>query len=282
MADTPGSTIRLALSTAIAILQGWHSLDIFPRPRRCRSICKHRVGYLDLTTRSANFDNKALYVGYDVAGRDTKINVKLGTSRISRSGANDNGALLQLTLSRNISARSTLSLGLGQEFTDAANTFGSANVFTSVSLDTQSLGTTSSPYKHTYGSLGWDAAGIRTLLGASLSFNREKYLLTTAADRDVALGELHLARQLTARTSLRLQGSYTDSKFKNVVGDSQDISSQAALIWRITQRLSSSLSLEHYSRNSELAGFDYAENRVWLKLRLGQQYVPGVGAFNTQ
>jgi hypothetical protein len=246
------------------------------------NVQRQRVAYLDASTRSSDFDNGALYVGYSGTGRNTTLTLNAGTNRISRAGGNDSGSLLRLSVLRALSPRSMLSFSLGQQFTDAANAFGSQSVFTNLSLDTKSLGTSSSPYQHRDASLAWDATGRRTRVGASVSFDREQYLRQSGFDRELLSGGIRLARDLASRLSLTLIGTYTDTDYKNAPGDSKDISSAAGLRWLAVGHLRVDVSVEHYSRTSDVPAFDYTENRLWLKLRLGDVIVPGIGAFGTR
>jgi hypothetical protein len=241
-----------------------------------------RVEYVAPASSSSNFDRSSFFLGYKGGGRNTSVLLEVGANRIGRSNADASGALLQLALSRNISARSKLTIGFDQEFTDAGEAFGSASTFTNVSLDTQGLGTTTSPYKLTSGNIDWDAMGRRTRLGVSLSVHNEKYLQQPLSDRTLASGQLRLSRQLTARVSAQLIGSYTDTTFKNIAGSSKDVSGAGSVSWMMTRRLSLDLSLDHFSRKSDVPTFDYVENQVWLKLRLGAAFVRGVGPFGGQ
>jgi|GEM_PF-891043 len=238
-----------------------------------------RVDYQSPLTRGADFDRSAIYAAYTGGGSKTDISISAGVNEISNSVANASGPLLQLVLTRRVSAYSRMTFGLGQLFTDSGTAFGTASVFTNVTLDTQALGTSASPYKLSTANLGWEAIGSRTRLGASASWNRETYLQQATSDRDLASAEVHLARQLSSRLDMRLTASDTDTKFKLVTGNSQDSRASAALNWQAGQRLHLGVLLDHYHRNSQLAGVSYTENRIWLSLRYGDAFVRGVGAF---
>ena len=230
---------------------------------------------------NTDFDSDALYLAYAVESNRTKLAINIGVNRITSSGTKDNDSLLRLELSRTLTAHSTLDFSIGRELTDVASSFGSQKIGDNVSLNTQSLSSTSSPYTNEYVSMGWHATGRRTRLGASVYYSQENYLYQSSQDRDQTTAEVYFSRDLGPRLSARLVGDYAKDDFKQQVGDYDETSIACGFSFLASRLLRIDLSVERYDRNSDLVNGDYRENRAWLKLRYGDAFVRHVGPFGS-
>ena len=238
--------------------------------------------HVEFSDQSVNtdFDSDALYLAYAAESNRTKVAIDAGVNRITIAGTKENGSLLRLELSRKLTARSTLDLAIGRDLTDAASSFGSQKISDNVSLNTQSLGTSSNPYTNEYINLGWHAVGSRTRLGASIDYSRENYVGQSSQDRDLTTAEAYLSRDLGPRLSARLVGNYTKDDFEQG-GDYDEMSAAFGFSFLAGKRLRLDLSVERYDRSSDIATNEYRENRAWLKLRYGDAFVRHVGPFGS-
>ena len=238
------------------------------------------VEFADQTVNT-DFDNDALYLAYDAEGSRTKVTINVGVSRIKSSGTKENGSLLRLDLSRKLTARSALDFSIGRELTDVGASFGSQKISDNVSLNTQSLASSSSPYLDEFVSMGWNATGKRTRIGASVHYNQENYLLQSSQDRDHTAAQAYVSRDLGPRLSARLVGDYAKDDFKQQGGDSDETSIAFGFSFLASRLLRIDLSVERYNRKSDLTSGDYREDRAWLKLRYGDAFVRHVGPFGS-
>ena len=232
-------------------------------------------------TVNTDFDNDALYFGYHAEGIRTKVTINVGVSRIKMAATTENESLLRLDLARDVTARSTLNFSVGREQTDAGSSFGSQKISDNVSLDTQSLSSSGSPYTNEFVDLGWIAAGRRTRIGASIQYNQENYLQQSSQDRDHTAAQLYVSRDFGPRVSARLVGDYAKDDFKQQVGDSHETSIACGFSILTSRLLRIDLSVERYNRNSDLVNGDYRENRAWLKIRYGDAFVRHIGPFGS-
>lgn len=239
---------------------------------------------VDFTNQAVNtdFNNDALYVAYRVESNRTKILMNVGISRIKMSGSTENDSLLKLQVSRTVTAHSTLDLSIGRELTDAGTSFGSQTISQNVSLDTQALSTSTSPYLDEYADLGWNATGRRTRIGASLHYEQQTYSSQPSQDRNFTDVQAYVSRDLGPRVSARLVGDYTKNDYKQQQqGDSNETTFTCGFSFLAGRLLRIDLSVERYDRNSDLADGDFHENRAWLKLRYGDAFVQHVGPFGS-
>lgn len=243
---------------------------------------RENVNYSQSLPGQTDFNNSAVYAAYSGAGRHTRITFNVGTNQIDNAGVKSSAGLIRFSLSRDISARSTFSIGAGQDLTDVASVFGTGGFDRNVSLTTQSLGSSNRPYKHRFVSLSWDATGRRTRIGASATFNRELYIDQSQLDLDRVYGEVHLWRDLGPRTAVQLLGTYSKDDYKSIPGDSDESGVTGAFIWRLSGRLRMEMSAEHYNRRTEILNAGYVETRYWLQLRFGDDIVKGVGPFSSR
>ena len=232
-------------------------------------------------TANTDFDNDALYLAYDAEGGRTKITINVGVNRIKSSGAKENESLLRVNLSRQLTARSALDFSIGRELTDVGTSFGSQKISDNVSLNAQSLASSSSPYLNEFVSIGWNATGKRTRIGATVHYNQENYLQQSLQDRDHTDVQAYVSRDLGPRLSARLVGNYMKDDFKQQGGDSDEKSIACGFSYLASRLFRIDLSVERYDRNSESVNSDYRENRAWLKLRFGEAFVRHVGPFGS-
>src|SRR5262249_54073693 len=157
---------------------------------------------------------------------------------------------------------------IGRELTDAGASFGSQTLDQNVSLDTQALSTSTSPYLDEYVDLGWNATGRRTRIGASLHYEQQTYSSQPSQDRNYTDMQVYVSRDLGPRVSARVVGDYTKNDYKQQQqGDSDETTFTCGLSFLAGRLLRIDLSVERYDRNSDLASGDFHENRAWLKLR---------------
>jgi len=225
---------------------------------------------------ATDYDLRSAYLGYDVMGERTTIHARAGANRIDRGDTHQSGGLLRFELTREIATRSHLSFSIGHELADAGSVFGQRGG--TISGNTQSLSNTSEPYLNEYIRAGWDIAGRVTRLGLSGGWHRETYEVNSLNDRGRLEAEAHIHREFGSRLSGRATVNYSDEDFRNVAGDSHESNALLGLSWRAGRRLSFEASAERYERCAA-GGSGYTENRVWLNLRWGDEFVSGVGAF---
>lgn len=244
------------------------------------NVATERVDFA-LAGSGADYDRRQVFVGYDIESDRMTLHAAAGASQIDRDDTRQNSGLLRLDVERRIATRSLLTLGVGRELTDAGSLFGQLGQTSVVSASAESLARTSNPFTSEHVRAGWDVAGRVTRLGVSGSLFRESYEQSPALDRDRAVVEAHIFRQLGSRLGARLTASHARDNFRNVAGDANESGAVLGLSWRVGRQLSVDLSAERSERDADNPLSDYTENRAWLNVRWGTEFIRRVGSFGS-
>jgi hypothetical protein len=224
--------------------------------------------------QQVNFDNDVLntdydlgsaYVRYELKGARTEFSANGGA--ISFDGANsDTGPLLQLLLTRQMSSASTLVVGAGREFTDAASAFRERPSLLEGVSSTIPATLTSDVFDRTYANVDWRYQRHRTGLVASVRYSDDQY--ENRQELDVARTELYLAldRQMTPAFSGSVFGSYTDSDYDNAGFEDKVESFGLELSYLIGRHYTLALNVSHEQRKVDGGGTGYDETRSFLRL----------------
>jgi hypothetical protein len=228
---------------------------------------------------AADYDRRQVVGKYALMNSRTTLALGAGYNRVTQQNANFGGSLFSIDLTHQISSRSQWWLGAGQELTDSGASYGAGATTSAVSLDAQSLSLTAEPFKSRHAGARWDATGRRTRLGASVGYYQERYLRQSQFDRNRTLGDLHFYRDLAARVGLRVTGQFVSDDYQYIVGDSREQTVEVALALRAGRKTFVDASVQRYHRTSDIDVGNVDENRFWLRLRIGEQFVPRIGAF---
>lgn len=230
-----------------------------------------QVSY-DQSALNADYDQSDAFIRYDASGARTNIAVDAGYSRIKRDAAADSesGLLLRLDASRRLSSSSTATLAVGREFANAGSAFAQGQNLGPIGQQpTQGLQTVE-PFTHDYITLGYDFRRNRTALGVFGSWDKRSYDGASTLDQTLTSLGASVTREMSPRTSLTVDASYTRAKFDVPNGDYNDWSAGVSYAWRLTERVTVSATYDHFSRSGDRADADYHENRFWLSIGYGR------------
>lgn len=226
----------------------------------------------DSNLAGSDYDRQDAFLGYTATGSRTRANLELGYSKLNRSGVQDSkGLLARFDVHRQLSQFSALSLRVGREFSDSSSAFRLQQGFSGVSLETQPVLQTSSPFISKYASLGWDFNGHRTGLGVAVTRFDEAYEQQTAFDRTRTVATAQAYRDLQPNLRFLLEASVAKENFSNTPGDFRETTGAAQLSWQAGRQLTVSLRYDHARRNADVGGLGYRENRGWLQLMYGRR-----------
>ncbi|MBB6091630.1 hypothetical protein HNQ60_000476 [Povalibacter uvarum] len=221
------------------------------------------------------FDNKLLntdydryqgFLRYELQGSRTTLSVDGGYTTLDMDGETSDGLLGRVSLSRRLSPASTLSFGLGQQFSDSGDIFREGQNTRGVSLDSENVIGTSDPFESRSASLGYDFNRNRTTFGVSVSYGKESYETQTDLDRDVTTYGAYFSRQLSRVMDLRIFASLEQEEFEATNFEDDELRAGAYLNWALGRTLSLRLQYDRFDRESTDAGTEYTENQASLFL----------------
>lgn len=217
----------------------------------------------DLAT---DFDRDSVFVGWELDASRTTINAQVGYTWLQRDGDEENGnALLNLVVTRDISASSVLALTLGSQLGDAADSLRTELQGGVVGGGAQ-ITATPDPFENRLASLEWRYGRGRTGFALGVAWNEEDYESLTLFDRTRYSYTASFYRQLAATVDFELRGALEKEEFDNVALDTEELRFGAILNWRTWRTLGFRLSAERYDRDTSNGTGEYQENRAFLTM----------------
>jgi hypothetical protein len=236
--------------------------EISPTSSLSLNVDEQRLRF-DNTEVNTDYDRRELYARYQLHGARTELNLDLGVSQTDDSGRWVSAALAQLSARRLISAATTLTLALGHQLTDAADSFGNLKGGTGGIVIAPVAGT-SSAYLSNYGSADLRFESHRTTITVSARWERDSYAQFAALDASRGAVSADLARRMTPLWSFDVLGSWQRIHYVSVGYYETDWPIGAALIMAPGKRADFKLRVDHVRHSVTGPGSDFTENRAFL------------------
>ncbi len=211
-----------------------------------------------------DYDRYQAFVRYDVEGSRTRLTVDAGYTSLDIDEETSDGLLARLSLVRQLSPASALTVTAGTQFSDAGDMFRSGQDNLGVSLDSSSIVGTSDPFESNFGSLAYDFNRNRTAFGFSATYSKEQYETATTLDRDLTTYAAYFSRQLSRAVSARVFLQLEQEEFDVSGFEDEELGGGAYLDWRLGRTLSLRLQYDRFDRDSTDPTTEYTENRVSL------------------
>jgi hypothetical protein len=228
----------------------------------------------DNSELNPDFNQQQAYARFDARGARTRLSIDVGYDRLKLQHGSDSGPLVRLEATRQISVSSSLTLTLGHDFSEAADSFRLLQALGGASLATQPAQSTANPFKQDYGTLGWEFKRSRTAFGLNGSYFRLSYIGNATLDERRAGGSAYLTRSVTPTVELGVSADYTHDRFTEQNSEFSQWGATAQLTWRAGSMLSLITELTHSRRASTVGSADFIDNRAWVKLRYGRPPKP--------
>lgn len=221
---------------------------------------------------SADYRTQQAYAEYSATGARTTVLVNVGASEYVRGGLVDSGALLRLSVERQIARRTTLTLRLGREISDSAEALRFQQTLDYFGRETLALGLAGAAYEQNLGALSVNVSGLRTQLGLSISRTSDEYVGSATQDRRRTVAEVHVTRTLGSQLSVNGSFSHTNDKYVNSNGRLTERLARVGLNWRMRRLLALELLAERYDHRGVVASTAVEESRAWLRIRFGDPF----------
>lgn len=224
----------------------------------------------DETSLNADYDQTEVFLRYNAEGVRTFLTLDLGYTEVDRdaSTGTEGSPLLQLDLSRRISASSTISVTAGTRYSNGGTAF--AQIGGEIDLGTTPGRQSVIPFRNDYGSLGWRYRRNRNTL--SLVGQRGEYTYEDDPSLNQTLSSIvgMAQRELSDQLRVTLNLLYASAEFDQPGRNYDDIGGGLSMGWNMSRHVVLSVTYEYLDRTSDLATGGYKENRVWLALGWGR------------
>lgn len=210
-----------------------------------------------------DFSRQSASLRYVLTSGRTSLDLQAGYMKlIFNEAPNSDGPLFDLTLTRELSPSTTLTLTASDTFTDAGELLGSsAGEPGSVP---GSIIAQSDPFENRSAGLDWRFSRQRTGFSLGAQWNESLYEHNTDlnATRMVYTGSF--TRQVRPHLSFELTGQIFDEDYESSGFDAQEWSAGAALSWRFGPHMGTRLRYDYFDRTSSNGVGEYREGRVFL------------------
>jgi len=228
-----------------------------------------------------SYSQREAFVRYDIQGARTHIAADLGYEQIRGPQVLDSSGLLgRLAITRTLAEGSVASLSAGREPSSSSNFLTQYQAVSGVGLQVTPGQQTAIPFTNEYESLGWSFTRRRTTLTLGLSHYLEVYDGHSELDQTVTSAGARLNRMVYPGWTAGVFFDYSRESFAQRVaaqqaGNYSQDHAGASLRWQLDRKLGLTFEYDHYKRNSDLALYNFSENRVWVRLHYGSVNLNG-------
>jgi len=238
--------------------------ELSARSRLSLNATVERVEFDDQTAGS-DYDRQSAFLRYDVEGARTTIGAEAGYTEIHDSGVTNSSPLFGLDISRNVSARSTLTLRGGIRSSDAATALRDGNVTGGGIPGRPGQISTTDTFETRHATVGWRISSQRTGFELSAGHEEDRYDSATLLDRERKSYRASASRQITPRFNVRISASLLSTDYGAAGQDDDETQYGIFFSWNVSRRLYIHLDAERVSRDSSNLLSEFDETRAFLR-----------------
>ena len=222
------------------------------------------------TQVNTDYDRRELYARYQLHGARTALDADLGVSQSDGTGRWVSATLAQLSARRLVSASTTLTLALGHQLTDGADSFRNLKGGAGSGIVIAPVAGTTGTYLSNYGSAELRFERSRTTLDVSARWEKDTYAQFAVLDGSRGAVSADLVRHLTPLWSFEMLGSWQRIHYYSDGYSEIDWPIGAALVLIPGKRTTYRLRVDHLRHSVTGPGVNFTENKVFL----GAEYRP--------
>lgn len=238
----------------------------------------------DNTTVNTNYQVREYYGHYALKGARTAVDLQGGVDQANDTGSWSSSPLVRLSISRNVSPFSTVSLSGGREYNNAIGNFASLGSGVTSGIPVGAATQTTGNARRTYGNAGWDFQRQRTSLYLSGGWERDDYDVQSKYNFTLADVDLSLSRQLAPRLSANIGASVDRAQYRNQGFTNNYGTAGAGLVYRPGTWVVVYGRFDHQFRTSSglARNLGYDEDRIFIMVgyyphSTGTGLPPGMG-----
>ena len=216
---------------------------------------------------NTDFDRDSVFLGWNLDASRTVIDTQLGYTWLERDGGDKTGnALVDVVVTRDLSASSVLALTLGTQLGDAGDSLRNELQGGVVGSGGTQITATADPFENRLASLEWRYSRGRTGFSVGASWSEEDYETLTQLNRTNFAYLASFNRRLAGSVDFEIRATLENEEFENVDLEADELRLGAVLNWRAWRTLGLRLTAERYDRDTSSGLGEYQENRAFLTL----------------
>jgi hypothetical protein len=218
------------------------------------------------------YDVDEYFVGYNVTGRRTTLNVNLGYNQLDDGIDTYGGTLIRLNVTRKIATRSSVGLQLGREYSDSADVFQRVQMFGGVLPTNPDGSALADPFRSDYAYLSWQTDARRMEYRLFARVREERHERLPGLDRDFAGLDAEISRRVTSSVVAYLNAAYVRDELSNVAAPARhETSLNIGVNWQAGQRFGVAFDVgRSQGRGNVGETRKYTENRAFLGFTYGR------------
>lgn len=247
--------------------------ELSPRSEISLNATSERVEFDD-PALAGGYDRQSAFIRYETEGARTNIGVEAGYTELHDNGSTNSSPLFEIEVSRELSARTSLTLRGTVRSSDASTALRGGEVgggFPGVPEQVS----TADPFETSQVSLGWNFVAQRTSVFLSATHDESRYESATSLDRQRQLYQALIRRQFTPRVSVAAQASHATTDYDSALQEDDDTQFGLSLSWNFTGRLFLDFSVNQFERDSTNPLTDFEETRAFVRLAWRSAGTPG-------
>jgi hypothetical protein len=216
---------------------------------------------------NTDFDRDNVFLGWNLDASRTTIDMQLGYTWLERDGADKSGnALVNMIVTRDLTASSVLALTLGTQLGDAGDSLRTELQGNVVGGGGTQITATADPFENRLASIEWRYGRGRSGFSLGASWSEEEYETQTQLNRINYAYTATLSRRLASSVDFQLLATLDSEDFETVNLESDELRLAAVLNWRAWRTLGLRLTAERFDRDTSSGIGEYQENRAFLTL----------------
>jgi hypothetical protein len=234
---------------------------------------RQEVEFDDPLLSANNFDRNEYYIQWRGDRTRNSFAFDIGYTELELSDGTSDGMLARLTLARQLSPISTLTVGGGTRFSDQGNIFRFLQDISRTPVQDGDVTDTAVPFRNDFANIVYIAEGQRTSFDLRLGWSAEDYEERADLNRELAIADMLFERDLTRRIFTNVAVRFIRRDFSDVARRDEDLLTSLLFGYRLGPSLSLTVQGGRFERDSNQALASFTENFVFL----GFNYIPGWG-----
>jgi hypothetical protein len=209
------------------------------------------------------YERRNAYLSYELQpGGRMAITSNLGYTWLQMDGSDDvdGGILLDLSISRQMTSSSLLTLTAAHEFSDAGESLSASG-----GGEFEQITASADPFESSDASLEWSFNRNRTSMELSVAYNERAYETQVEFDSTRMFYRVDFGRVMRPTLTANLFATLTDEEFEISGDEAKELSFGATFDWDFGRHMGLRLRLERFDRSTTASGNDFEENRVILE-----------------
>ena len=216
---------------------------------------------------NSSFDRQSAFFEFDSQNSRGSINARIGINELHDQGVAQEGELIELSIERQLSTRTSIEVLANQRLTFVGELFNNRQGPGQVFQNTQNIAGVADPLEIQRVEAIIRLASSSANLSASVSTQNEEYINQFQLDRSVLTLRVGANLQLASAWRFNFTAAATAREFDNDPREDDDLVMTIGLSRQLSRSFSLGLDFSRIERSSNQLGASYDENLAYLMLR---------------